>query len=119
MIYEQSTGKLFDDQGRLLGQGHAGNGAGLNNPDAEDQHNVGPLPRGQYTIGTFRDHPTLGPLSAPLTPVADRLTGFNWLHGRGQFWLHGPELSEGCLVQERPVRATVAAMADKTVTVIR
>ncbi len=41
--------------------GYSGNGQGLNNPAAQNQPNVGPLPQGSYTVGgtTNRRGPTL------------------------------------------------------------
>jgi hypothetical protein len=119
MIYHQSTGQLFADDGTtLLGSGHAGNGAGLNNPTMQDVHNVGPLPCGRYSVGDFTTHVHLGPLSAPLTPLPDPWGAFTWLRGRGGFYIHGPEFSEGCIVMPEPVRAALAAGSDRTLVVI-
>ena len=56
-IYQQSTGYLALNT-IFVGTGYSGNGAGLNNPGAQDQHNVGPLPQGMYTIGPPHAPPT-------------------------------------------------------------
>jgi hypothetical protein len=57
-IYSQSTGRLtkVDDYHSgtttyFAGEGYAGFGVGLNNPEAQDVENIGPLPQGSYTIG--------------------------------------------------------------------
>ena len=67
--YEQSSGALTHN-GVLVGMGYAGAGDGKNNPDAQDQHNVGPIPRGVYVIGSPHDTLTHGPFVMPLTPVS-------------------------------------------------
>jgi hypothetical protein len=48
--YSQSTAALFLD-GALIGAGYSGNSAGLNNPDLQNDPDVGPIPQGSYTIG--------------------------------------------------------------------
>ena len=121
MTYHQSTGELFSDDGMLLGTGHAGNGTGLNNPAMQFVHNVGPLPCGRYTIGVWGTHSQLGPISAPLIPLPSsnpNAPGFNWLKGRGGFYIHGPEFSEGCIVMPEPVRAALAAGTDINLVVV-
>lgn len=108
--FKQSTGEFFDYDGTLLGKGVAGQGAGLNNPAMQDVHNIGPLPRGTYSIGTPYTHPHLGPLTFNLTPDPS-----NEMFGRSSFRIHGfasvhPELSsEGCITQHHDVRAYVAS----------
>lgn len=111
--YEQSTGKLTDANGTLVGTGIAGQGLGLNNPDMQEVHNVGPIPRGRYTITAPYTHPHLGPLTMNLLPFSD-----NEMFGRSDFRIHGfsyahPELSsEGCITQQRSARQIVADNLD-------
>ena len=54
-VYSQFTGQLtcVDAAGNVIVdcQGYAGNGPGLNNPDLEHASDMGPLPRGDYTLG--------------------------------------------------------------------
>ena len=113
--YEQSTGIVRDENGTIQGIGWAGNGPGLNNPDFESVRNVGPLPKGFYTIGTPYDHTpengyprNLGPYVMNLTPDDS-----NEMYGRGDFRIHGaaitnPDMSsDGCIVQARPARERI------------
>ena len=44
ILFKILTGEVFQD-GLLIGHGYAGNGAGLNNPDACNQKMIGPLPQ--------------------------------------------------------------------------
>lgn len=100
--YHQSTGEFFFGP-TLLGKGHAGNGAGLNNPLLQDKHNVGPLPRGRYTILPEQSSPQLGIVAMQLNPHLD-----NQMFGRSAFFIHAPEFSEGCIVQDLGTRCTIA-----------
>jgi hypothetical protein len=47
--YSQATGKLAHDDADVA-SGYSGAAEGKNNPDAQEQHNVGPIPCGGYTI---------------------------------------------------------------------
>lgn len=117
--YKQSTGQLFDSSGNLLGTGWAGQGDGKNNPDMQDVKNIGPLPQGRYTIGPAYHHPRLGPVTMDLTPSPS-----NQMFDRADFRIHGasatdPEhSSEGCMIQIRIVRESVASGMDKDLEVI-
>jgi len=118
--YSQSAHTLRRDGVLVSSDGHSGNGVGLNNPSAQMLHNVGPLPRGRYRIGGWCAHPHLGPISAPLIPqpsVPDTFQ-FAWLGGRGGFYVHGPELSEGCIVQLHDTRVTMALSGDNDIEVV-
>jgi Protein of unknown function (DUF2778) len=100
MTYEQTSGKLLDDNGKLIGIGWAGHLQGRNNPAMENVEGVGPLPRGKYVVGNPIDHTHLGPLSFPLQPDPS-----NKMFGRSGFFIHGasqihPALSsDGCIIQ--------------------
>ncbi|EPR9081487.1 hypothetical protein ACU9CW_002015 [Cronobacter dublinensis] len=58
-IYHQSSGKLFRN-GKLMGTGYAGKDAGKNAPNLQGTADIGPLPRGKYTIGAPFHHPHTG-----------------------------------------------------------
>ena len=137
MTYSQSTGILTDKAGLPFAfmfyvkaklpypPGHAGNGGGINNRSLQYEHNIGPLcgadengNGGKYKIGAWCTHGTLGPISAPLTPLADASGSFAWLKGRGGFYIHGPEFSEGCVVQEEPIREAASLSGDTELEVI-
>jgi Protein of unknown function (DUF2778) len=96
---------LITFNGKSLGVGYSGNGVGRNNPSKTNVRAVGPIPVGKWVVGPGFQHPHLGPLSLPLTPVDPR----NAL-GRSGFFVHGDNpkgdgsASEGCIVISRPVR---------------
>jgi hypothetical protein len=48
--YQQSTGQMADDSGKLLTTGYSGAGLGRNNPALQHVHNFGPLPQGIYRV---------------------------------------------------------------------
>ena len=95
--------------------GYAGIGLGLNNPDAQTNPFVGPLPRGDYVIG----YPTRskGPLTLPLLPAP-----FNQMYGRNSFLIHGDNpqqnqtASNGCIVANHDCRAKIKSGEVLTVT---
>ena len=109
-LYEQSTGKLRDENGVLIGEGYSGHAEGKNNPQMQNVPDIGPIPVGVYRIGQPFDHPHLGPCVMSLTPLPETDT-----FGRSGFFLHGDdrehpgEGSEGCIVQGPMVRHAVAA----------
>lgn len=84
MIYSQTTGKLYTNEGKLIDIGHAGHGEGLNNPDMQNVHNIGPICEGWYTILAPIDSPNTGPYSLPLIPDTN-----NKMYGRSGFYMHG------------------------------
>ncbi len=126
--YSQSSGLITDDDGTIVAQGFSGNDSrpgvnpehihGYNNPDAQEIHGIGPIPRAVWTVGIWCTHPVLGDFSASLTPVPD--TGDTF--GRTGFFIHGPgtdllNSSEGCIVVPHPQRLAVMALQPDTITV--
>jgi hypothetical protein len=118
-LYRQSTGQLFADNGTLAGTGYAGYGNGKNNGLMQKIPNVGPLPRGFYSIGAPMDNPTgTGPFSLPLSPFSGNL-----MFGRSGFFMHGDSLvdpgnaSDGCIVMPLETRQTVWNSIDHTLEV--
>ncbi len=111
-VYSQSTGSMTctnDATGLqyLSCSGlYAGNGSGLNNPNAQNQHNVGPLPQGNYVVGAPNNR--RGPYTRPLTPDPS-----NNMFGRSGFLIHGDNAaqnnsaSEGCIVAPRDCRSGI------------
>jgi hypothetical protein len=104
----------------MLGTGYSGHGDGLNNPEMEAIHNVGPIPAGFYKIGPFSTHERLGPMSAPLSPIEGTDT-----HGRDGFFIHGDNeaadftASDGCIVLEYNLRKLIAnAGSDQILRVV-
>ncbi len=117
-VYTQKTG-LFEHDKNFITRGWAGQRNGYNNPLAQDQHGIGPLPCGFYTIGPAYHHPELGPLTMNLTPDPD-----NEMFGRADFRIHGsaekePLLSsEGCVILMRLIREAVDSDPDKRLQVV-
>jgi len=110
-VYSQSTGSFtctndITGQQYLACTGYAGQGVGLNNPAAQNQQNVGPLPQGDYTVGARTRR--RGPLTLPLTPDPG-----NTMYGRSGFLIHGDNpaqnntASEGCIVAPPQCRAGI------------
>ena len=117
--YEQATGALAAPDGTLAGTGYSGHGAGLNNPAAEQEIGVGPIPIGGYTIGPFFDDPGgKGPLVAHLKPDEE-----NVMFGRSGFMIHGdnPQMdhtaSDGCIILAHELRQEIAASGDNRLLV--
>jgi hypothetical protein len=107
--YSQSTGR-FSRDGKLIGVGYSGIGAGLDNPAMEAVVKTGPIPAGDWTIDTARDGGHLGPEVMNLEPVAP----FD-AHGRTLFRIHGDNhaanhtASDGCIILGPQFRTRIAA----------
>lgn len=110
LTFKQSTGALYDADGKLLVVGYAGgnlgmNPEGINNPEKQAVVKVGPLPRGKYTFGRVVEGSHLGPFAIELIPDAS-----NEMFGRSGFFMHGDSIahprcaSEGCIVIPRTIR---------------
>lgn len=117
-IFEQKTGRLLHDE-TYVATGYAGFGEGKNNPALEQVHNVGPLPKGNYTIGMARDTHDHGPCVLPLTPDPK-----NEMYGRAGFLIHGDSIpnpgtaSHGCMIFARPVRNKISESEDRELQVV-
>ena len=118
-IYNSSNGTLAHDGEVVTTGGWAGHDAGYNNPSMEMDHNIGPIPRGDWLIGDAVDSQHLGPVALPLVPQDGTET-----FGRGGFFIHGAsvlhpdESSHGCIILPRPVRMQIAASTDRILQVV-
>ncbi len=98
--------------GMHVGNVYSGNGPDLDNPADEAVVGHGPIPRGEWQIGTFFDHPHLGPCVARLTPVGHDA------HGRSGFFIHGDNAamnhtaSDGCIIAAQPIRHAICLSHD-------
>jgi hypothetical protein len=82
--YAQETGELQQD-GKHVSTGYSGASEGKNNPAMENVPNVGPIPRGDWTIaGPPVDSKDHGPYVLKLNPAPSTET-----HGRSGFLMHG------------------------------
>ena len=101
-------------------QGYSGKGVGLNNPNFQWQHDVGPIPQGRWVVGKFFDDlGGKGPVVAYLSP-ADATETFH----RSGFMIHGDNsehnhsASEGCIILGPGLRRMMADSEDYTLLVI-
>jgi hypothetical protein len=116
--YRQATGELLKD-GRFIAQGYSGKGHGKNNPAAETEKNVGPIPAGAWSVAALTTEMTAhGPYVLHLSPCNGTQT-----HGRSGFLMHGDnrqhpgEASEGCIIMQRAIREKVWESGDRVLTV--
>ena len=117
--YDQSTGDLFHDD-EFVGTGYSGAGRtlaeGRNNPEMEAAKERGPIPAGEWQIGSAHNSDHTGPLSITLTPV-----GHN-AFGRSGFLMHGnnkaDNASHGCIIMARGIREQVLASGDHRLEVV-
>lgn len=123
-VYFQETGSLYEVLDsepllKVLGTGYSGFGEGKNNPAMENVQDVGPIPRGIYSISDPFDSPDHGPMVMRLVPMPQINT-----FGRNGFLIHGDSLehpgqaSKGCIILERSIREQVAAATDRELIVI-
>lgn len=103
--YDRATGNLRDSDGLLAALCYSGHGPGLNNPAKEQEHDVGPLPAGLYTLVEVLSRAELerlrlGPRVFQLIPDPA-----NNMYGRSGFYLHWRRTAEtyfnsshGCIV---------------------
>jgi Protein of unknown function (DUF2778) len=118
--YVQSTGALVDPAGKILKIGYSGRVPdGKNQPDKQNVADVGPIPRGWWTIGAPFTHENTGKITMRLT--ADESTE---LFGRGGFLIHGDNktgtASTGCIViGGGPYRQRIWDSGDHRLQVVR
>jgi hypothetical protein len=118
--YRQSTGELTSPAGVIIGLGYSGRDAGLNDPRAQNIHDVGPIPQGEWQFGRFfDDHGGKGPLVAHLTPEEGTET-----FGRSGFMIHGDNhamnhtASHGCIILGRTLREALVGSSDRALRVV-
>jgi Protein of unknown function (DUF2778) len=117
--YHQLSGVL-DHNGEQFLTGYAGHGAGVNNPAMQDQHDIGPLPQGRYTMTALIDSPHTGLATIILDPDPA-----NQMFGRSGFRIHGDNeaanrtASDGCIIAgHAPDRANIWNNGDHVLQVI-
>lgn len=118
ITYRQIDGLQTLD-GKLVGIGYSGHGAGLNNPAMESVPDVGPIPRGMWRIVRWDDHHAdKGPIVAVLEPVGHSA------HGRTGFLIHGDNAemnhtaSHGCIIDSHDIRIALRASGETQLEVI-
>ena len=116
--YSQPDGNLSQD-GAPIGAGYSGFAAGKNNPSMQEVHDIGPLPRGRYSIGPPHDTAEHGPHVMALTPDAG-----TDMFGRAGFLIHGDSLahpgagSHGCIDLATANRHQISGSGDTQLEVV-
>lgn len=118
-LWEISGGRLFRDDGVEVGQGYSGDPAHKNDPNAQSLRNQGPIPAGDYTIGSPVNTLTHGPYVLPLYPDPKNL-----MWSRFGFLIHGDNItdpgtaSQGCIILAPALREMIWTSDDHTLQVI-
>lgn len=127
-FFDQRTGLTDENTQGLVSDtvvhayGYSGSAAGKNNPEMETVQNVGPCPRGIYTMGAPLTTVLHGPYAIPLTPDAATETYLHQL-GRFGFMIHGDSIehpgfaSDGCIILDRATREKIWNSGDHTLVV--
>ena len=140
LTYSQSTGSITTNSqsfftgnvaSTLLGTGYSGIDTnrfnhnpnliqGRNNPDAQGEQFIGPLPRGLYYVGDAYYSEKYKDNTMNLTP-----SPANDMLGRNSFLIHSnnskhpTEASEGCIVAGPDIRQEIAEARYKYLWVVR
>jgi len=116
-VYSTGPGSVKPD---MTLEGYSGHAEGLNNPSADDQVGIGPIPSGLWIIGeAFNNRGSTGPMSMRLTPAAGTDA-----HGRSAFLIHGDNsrgdqsASHGCIILCRVDRQAVSSSDDNRLWVV-
>lgn len=116
--WDQSAGELSRN-GAFVSKGYAGRGKGINNPAAQGEVGIGPVPRGHWRIGEPYDSDNTGRYTLALVPQP----GTDTL-GRSQFRIHGDNsklnqsASHGCIILPRVIRQRIWASGDHEIEVV-
>ena len=116
--WDQAAGDMSRG-GVSVGRGYSGAGRGRNNPALQQVANVGPIPRGRWTLTGVRDGADTGPFTIALAvmPGTDAF-------GRSDFRIHGDSIghpgaaSHGCIIVPRGVRERIWASGDRELMVV-
>lgn len=100
--------------------GYSGYKGAANIPSRQCEKNIGPIPSGQYEVGSGRNSPNTGRMTLPLTPLPGTK-----MCGRGDFRIHGDNkkhnhsASHGCIIMPRAVRDILNDEGGGTLDVIQ
>lgn len=118
-IYHQVNGAIWHND-QFAGVGYSGHGEGKNNPEMQQIHDIGPIPKGRWKLVEFVPHmPGLGLDVIALLPRDGTETfgrsGFYW-HGDNS--KHPGEASHGCIVSGLDVRVKAWESGDHDLEVV-
>lgn len=117
--YQQGTGRLSRNE-QPVAIGYSGFGEGKNNPALQGVPDIGPIPRGDYTIGP----PECVDVPGPHGPYVLRLTPHQPVGGRDGFLIHGDSIehpgqaSHGCIILARGFRSLIVTSRDTLLRVL-
>lgn len=119
ITFDRKSGRLTDNNGKLIATVWSGHGDAANDPSREREKGIGPLPAGLYKVGAPRDGGHLGPFVMDLTMIE----GDSF--GRDLFRMHGDHAndndhsaSDGCIIASLLVRQRVDAEPDRLLRVV-
>ena len=117
--YSQYSGTLRRDGVVIYVGGYSGAGYAKDRPEMENLANIGPIPRGTWTIGRAYRSRTKGEITMDLTPYGHSA------HNRTNFRIHGDSIShpgnasEGCIILPFEMRKLIAESGDHLLSVVR
>ena len=117
--YAQQTGELQQD-GKPVSTGYSGATEGKNNPAMENVPNIGPIPRGDWTIaGPPVDSKDHGPYVLKLNPATyDRNPRPQRIPDARRLQRASRSASHGCVILSRAVREEVWQSGDRDLEVV-
>lgn len=117
-FFKVTEGTIYRDSFPMPGHAYSGAPGAINKPELEAEPGVGPIPRGEYSIGDLEDRQGLRYFMR-LTPKPGTNT-----YGRDGFEIHGDSLehpgcaSHGCIIAPPLVRLTIGRSSDRDLTVL-
>lgn len=121
--WRQSTGELRHN-GRLVAYGYSGFGVGKNNPAAQLQRRLGPIPQGDWSIVRKYDSTAVGPYTLTLHARDGNADDVHDPSGRSAFRIHGDSIknpgtaSRGCIILPRSIRERIWTSGDRVLRVL-
>jgi hypothetical protein len=117
--FVQRTGAIFHD-GQPKGAGYSGCGAGKNNPAMQADKDVGPIPRGLYTIASLiNSDPVCGQYVLVLVPdPANEMFGREGFRWHGDSLEHPGQASRGCIVSSGSLRIEAWESTDHNLQIV-
>ncbi len=119
-IFDRKRGMFFSDLPMApVWDAYSGHGAGLNNPDMEQVHNVGPIPAGMWRLDYVGVDGHLGALVFHVLPQDGTET-----FGRSGFCIHGDNplgnhsASDGCIILAHEYRQLICDSTDRVLQVM-
>ena len=117
-IYQQSTGILFDPEGKKCCRGYSGRGEGKNNPKMDHVKSVGPIPKGDWVIGLPYNSQRIGRYALPLYQHGHNSKGRNYFRIHGDSISNPGEASKGCMIHPLTIRKLIHQSNCKLLKVI-